>query len=67
MENEDYEAIAFNSVPVENLIDSRKYCDRRKILENKDNFVINGKTRNKIMLLVIIYTYLFVYEFNKMH
>lgn len=43
MENEDYEAIAFNSVQVENLIDSRKYCDRRKILENKDNFVKNGK------------------------
>ncbi|KAE9523356.1 hypothetical protein AGLY_016304 [Aphis glycines] len=54
MENEDYEAIAFNSVPVENLIDSRKYCDRRKILENKDNFVINGHdeaSRNNIEAL----------------
>lgn len=54
MENENYEAIAFNSVAVENLIDSRKYCDRRKILENKDNFVINGKARNKIMLLLLV-------------
>jgi len=54
MENEDYEAITFNNVPVKNLIDSRKYCDRRKILENKDNFLINGKTRNKIMLLLLI-------------
>jgi len=48
MENEDYEAITFHNVPVENLIDSRKYCDQRKILENKDNFIFDGKTRNKL-------------------
>lgn len=43
MENEEYEAITFHNVPVENLIDSRKYCDRRKIFENRDNFIFNGK------------------------
>eukprot|EP00102_Acyrthosiphon_pisum_P013175 XP_008182655.1 PREDICTED: dynein regulatory complex protein 1-like [Acyrthosiphon pisum] len=42
MENEEYEAITFQNVPVENLIDSRKYCDPRKIFENRDNFIFDG-------------------------
>ncbi|XP_060867230.1 dynein regulatory complex protein 1-like [Metopolophium dirhodum] len=47
MENEEYEAITFHNVPVENLIDSRKYCDRRKIFENRDNFIFDGIVHGK--------------------
>lgn len=50
MEKEDYKAVKLHNVPVENLLDSRKYCDPRKILENEDNFVFEGKVLNKMMI-----------------
>lgn len=42
MKKEDETEIKLNNVPVEDLINSRKECDPKKILENKDNFLFNG-------------------------
>jgi len=42
MKKEDDSGIKFNNVLVEDLIDSRKECDQKKILENKDNFLFDG-------------------------
>lgn len=42
MENKDYQTTHLNNVPIDDLIDSKKECNPRKILENKDNFIFNG-------------------------
>lgn len=42
MENKDYQVTQLNNVPIEDLIDSKKECNPRKILENQNNFIFNG-------------------------
>lgn len=42
MKKEDNPGVKFNNVLVEDLIDSKKECDPKKILENKYNFLFNG-------------------------
>lgn len=42
MENKDDQITQLNNVPIEDLIDSKKECNPRKILENKNNFIFNG-------------------------
>lgn len=33
----------FHDFPIESLINTKKECDRKKIKENKDNFLSNGR------------------------
>jgi len=40
---EKYKPQTIFNVPVENIINYKKECDRRKVLENKDNFIFDGK------------------------
>lgn len=53
METEDeLSSKEFYGVPIDKLIDSRKECDRIRILENKNDFTFNGnhKTISKLSI-----------------
>lgn len=50
METENNQSTLLHHGAMKNLTDSRRRCDRRKILENEDNYFFNGNRNNEIKL-----------------
>jgi hypothetical protein len=50
METENNQSGLLYHATMKNLTDPRRRCDRRKILENEDNYFFNGNKSNEILL-----------------